>query len=174
MNHTTQPNGSKPKTRWSRAVIVVLIGGLLVGAGTTIFAHSRPGFLGGGHCGFGHADPDVAARRADFMTRFMLSEVDASEAQQAQITDIVKAAMNDLRSLRDGHFEGHKAIVELLSQPSIDRAALESLRAEQVQLAETASRRIAQALAEAAEELTPEQRAALIERMQRMHGAHHS
>ena len=175
MDDTIQPNRNKSKTRWRRVVLVVLIsGGLLVGAGATIFAHGTPGFLGGGRCAFGGADPETAARRTDFMVRFMLSEVDASEEQQAKIAGIVKMAMSDLRPLRDGHAAGHKAGAELLSQPSVDREALESLRAEQMQLAETASRRIAQALADVAEVLTPEQRAALVERMQRMRGAHRS
>jgi len=174
VNDPIQSNGNKTKTPWRRVVLATLIGGLLVGAGAKIFAHGTPGFLGGGHCGFGQADPETAARRAEFMVRFMLSEINASEAQQAKIADIVKAAMSDLRPLRDKHFEGHKAGAELLSKPSIDRAALESLRAEQMQLAETASRRIAQALADAFDVLTPEQRAALVERMQRMRGAHHS
>jgi len=171
VNDTIQSNGNKSKIPWRRVVLAVLIGGLLVGAGAKIFAHGTPGFLGGGYCGFGQAGPE---RHAEFMTRFMLSEINASEAQQAKIADIVKAAMSDLRPLRDKHFEGHKAGAELLSKPGIDRAALESLRAEQMQLAETASRRIAQALADAFDVLTPEQRAALVERMQRMRGAHHS
>jgi Spy/CpxP family protein refolding chaperone len=155
-------------------VLAVLIGGLLVGAGAKIFAHGTPGFFGGGHCGFGQANAETAMRHAEFMVRFMLSEINASETQQAKIADIVKAAMSDLRPLRDKHFEGHKAAAQLLSKPSIDRAALESLRAKQMQLAETASRRIAQALADAFDVLTPEQRAALVERMQRMRGDHHS
>lgn len=173
MNEKIQSNGNKSKTPWRRAVLATLIGGLLVGAGAAIFAHGTPDAFGRGHCGFGQADPETATRRAEFMTRFVLSEINTSETQQAKIVDIVKAAMNDLRPLRDKHLEGHKASGELLSKPSIDRAALESLRAGQMQLAETASRRIAQALAEAAEVLTPEQRAALVERMQQMRGAHH-
>jgi Spy/CpxP family protein refolding chaperone len=172
MNDTTQPNGNKPKSRWRRVALVTLLGGLLIGAGAKIFAHARPAFLGGGHCGFGAADPETAAGRADAMVRVLLSTVDASDEQRAKIADVVKAAMNDLRPLRDKHAEAHKAGAELLSQPSIDRTALESLRAEQMQLAETASRRIAQAMADAVEVLTPEQRAALIERMQQMRSAH--
>ena len=46
----------------------------------------------------------------------------------------------------------------LLTQPSVDRAAIEAFRAEQIALADAASKRIAQALADAAEVLTPEQR----------------
>jgi Spy/CpxP family protein refolding chaperone len=45
-----------------------------------------------------------------------------------------------------------------LTAPTIDRTAIERLRAEQIGLAETASKRIAQALADAADVLSPEQR----------------
>jgi Spy/CpxP family protein refolding chaperone len=48
--------------------------------------------------------------------------------------------------------------VTLLTAPTIDRTAIERLRTEQMGLAESASKRIAQALADAAEVLTPEQR----------------
>ena len=46
----------------------------------------------------------------------------------------------------------------LLLQPSVDRTAIESFRAEQIALADTTSKRVAQALADAAEVLSPEQR----------------
>ena len=57
-----------------------------------------------------------------------------------------------------------------MSAPVIDRAALEQIRASQLQLAEQLSLRITQALADTAEVLTPEQRAALAERIQRRMG----
>jgi Spy/CpxP family protein refolding chaperone len=47
---------------------------------------------------------------------------------------------------------------ELLIQPKVDRAAIEAFRAEQLALAEAASKRLAQAVGDAAEVLTPEQR----------------
>ncbi len=55
-------------------------------------------------------------------------------------------------------------------EPSVDRAALEALRADQLQMAEQASRRFTQALADAADVLTPEQRKQLAERAGRWHG----
>jgi Spy/CpxP family protein refolding chaperone len=45
-----------------------------------------------------------------------------------------------------------------LTAPSIDRSAIERLRAEQMGLADTASKRIAQAVADASEVLNPDQR----------------
>jgi Spy/CpxP family protein refolding chaperone len=48
--------------------------------------------------------------------------------------------------------------LSLLTAPSVDRSAIERLRVEQMGLADTASKRIAQALADASDVLTPEQR----------------
>jgi Spy/CpxP family protein refolding chaperone len=48
-----------------------------------------------------------------------------------------------------------------LRQPKTDRAALEALRAEHLALADDVSKRLAAGLADAADVLTPEQRAKL-------------
>ena len=53
----------------------------------------------------------------------------------------------------------------LLTQPTVDRAAIEALRAEQMALADEASKRFAQAVGDVAEVLTPEQRRKIDERV---------
>jgi Spy/CpxP family protein refolding chaperone len=58
---------------------------------------------------------------------------------------------------------------ELFSASSIDRTAIEKLRAEHIGLAETATKRIAQAIGDAAEVLTAEQRRTLVERIAAWH-----
>jgi len=72
--------------------------------------------------------------------------------------------------MRDRMRDARLQAVALLSQPSIDRAAIEALRANQLQLAEQASKRFTQALADVADVLTPEQRKQLAERMRRWRG----
>ena len=94
----------------------------------------------------------------------MLSHINASVEQKAKVADVTKAALKELWPLREQHRAARTRAVELLAQPSIDREALEQLRATQVQLADTASGRVTQALADAAEVLTPEQRSQLAER----------
>jgi Spy/CpxP family protein refolding chaperone len=52
----------------------------------------------------------------------------------------------------------------LLAAPTIDRAALEQARVARMQVEDARSRRIVQAMADAAEVLTPEQRTKVAER----------
>ncbi len=126
--------------------------------------------------GFGHhgrGDWGSNPERAEKMVGRMLSRVDATEAQKKKVADIVKTALGDMKAIRDRHRDGRRATAELLSRPTIDRNALEVLRAEQIRLADEASKRMSAALADAAEVLTPEQRAKLAERMKsRMEGRH--
>ena len=56
----------------------------------------------------------------------------------------------------------------LLTQPSVDRAAIEALRVEQMALADAASKRFTQALGDVAEVLTPEQRRKIDDRLTEM------
>jgi Spy/CpxP family protein refolding chaperone len=92
------------------------------------------------------------------MTKHMAIELDATSEQQGKIASIAKAAVADLRPLREKAQAARTQAVTLLTAPTIDRTAIERLRTEQIALAETASKRIAQALADAADVLNPEQR----------------
>ena len=89
------------------------------------------------------------------MLKHLYVEVDATDAQKQQLAPIVKAAARDLLPMRDRMRDARMQAVALLSQPTVDRAALEALRANQLQMAEQASRRVTQALADAADILTP-------------------
>jgi Spy/CpxP family protein refolding chaperone len=105
------------------------------------------------------------------MIERMLDRVDATDEQRTRIRAIFEAARNDLSNLREERRAAMGDLVELLQAPTLDRAAIEGKRAQRFATLETASKRMTQALADAAEVLTPEQRrivAALIEdRMER-------
>jgi Spy/CpxP family protein refolding chaperone len=96
--------------------------------------------------------------RIDRMTKHMAIELDATADQQAKIAGIAKSAITDLRAMREKAQAARAQAVSLLTAQTIDRTAIERLRTEQIALAETASKRIAQALADSAEVLNPEQR----------------
>ena len=81
---------------------------------------------------------------------------------------IFEAAATDLNPLRQKRRDNRKQIGEALASATIDRAKIEALRADQMKLADGASKRLTAALADAAEVLTPEQRAELGRRMERM------
>ena len=57
--------------------------------------------------------------------------------------------------------------IDTLAAPTVDRAKLETLRADQMKLAETATKRVTDAVADIADVLTPAQRAELGQRVER-------
>jgi Spy/CpxP family protein refolding chaperone len=104
------------------------------------------------------------------MLKHLYVEIDATDEQKQRLAPIVKQAAKDLLPMREKMRDARKKAVELLTQDSIDRVAIETLRAEQIRFAEQASSRVAQALADAAEVLTPAQRKELAGRISRWHG----
>lgn len=122
-----------------------------------------------GH-GFGihqQLDSEAAMRRAEAGINRVLSRVDGTPEQKARIAEIAKAAIKDLQPMRDTFRASRDKLAAALKAEKVDRAAIEQLRAEQLALGEAASKRASQALADAAEVLTPAQRATLVDRWQR-------
>jgi protein CpxP len=168
--------------RLRRFVVVsaLLLTGGLIGAFATTASH---GFGPGGHHGipagwyyFGGDDRPGGwggGPRAFFPGRIerrverVLHNVDATSEQQKKITATFQKAADDIFALRAQHLEGRKQIREALAAPTIDRARIDSLRTEQMKLADTAAKRLTDALIEAAEVLTPAQRAELSNRVER-------
>src|SRR5882672_8096654 len=168
-------NTEKRRSFFKRAGIATLIGGVAAGLGIKAFAQD------GGRCGWhrsgfaaGPLDPAAADEHLDRMLEHVYVEIDATDEQKQRLAPIVKQAAKDLLPLRERMHDARRKALELLTQDSIDRAAIETLRAEQLQLAEQASTRLARALADAAEVLTPAQRKELALRVERhRRGWHH-
>ena len=140
---TPQP---APRRRWPIIATVALAAALTGAAASHAlsqqgFGHGpwgHSGFMGGGGFAHGRFDPARTEDRPD--------------------RAITKDAVKDLIPMREKAVAARERAHTLLTQPSVDRAAIESFRAEQVALADAASKRITQALGDAAEVLTPEQR----------------
>lgn len=136
------------------ALAAAITGGLTTRAVTQGFG---PGWHGPG---FMRA-PLTAAEiedKADRGIRHAAIELDATSEQQEKIRAIAKAALKDLLPMREKAKAARERVSTLLTQPTIDRGAIEAFRAEQMALADAASKRFAQAVADVSEVLTPEQR----------------
>ena len=131
--------------------------------------HGHGGWHGGGFMG---GRGPMSDERVEKMVKHFGVEVNATPEQTAKLTDIAKAAFKDLRPLREKAREARRRGMELLAAPTIDRAAIERLRVEQIQAADAVSKRMSQAFADAAEVLTPDQRKKVAERMQKRHERH--
>jgi Spy/CpxP family protein refolding chaperone len=178
VNRTPEPSTPAPGPsrrrffRWAAITVTVAVAALATGVGIKAYAHGWGG--GGGHRGgfmHGPMDPAQLDQHLDRMLKHLYVEIEATDAQKQALAPIVKAAARDLLPLRDKHRASHGQLATLLTQPTVDRAALESLRASQLVLAEQASKRLAQALADVADVLTPEQRKGIAEHMARRHGS---
>lgn len=172
---TPQPSNSaeaNPRRRFfRRAAIATVIAGLASGIGLKALAQAgghggwfRSGFMGA------PLDPAVLDEHLDRILKHLYVEIDATDAQKQRLAPIVKGAARDLLPLRARMHDARRQAVELLSGESVDRAALEALRADQLRLADQASKRFIEALADVADVLTPEQRKQLADRIGRWHG----
>jgi periplasmic protein CpxP/Spy len=186
---TDHPNpSSAPASRvasfWSsRGLLITLIlvlalglAGVFVGQAVSQDQGSRP-WHGGWHHGGGFmdgpADPAAIEEHADRAVRHLAIEIDATAEQQDKLRAIVKAALKDLLPLRDQLRAGHEQAHDLLTQPTIDRAALDRFRSEKLALLDRASKRITEAIGDAAEALNPEQRQKIGEFLARRGGHWH-
>lgn len=145
------------------ALIVGLVAGAVGGYIGKSFAQGGPSHYGhfghfGMHRASASADPARMNEGIDRMVRHFAVETDASPAQQEKLSAIVKSAAADMAPIHDKLQAARKQAIELMKGDKVDRAAIERLRIEQVQLADTVSKRITLALGDAAEVLTPQQR----------------
>ncbi|HEY7238758.1 MAG TPA: Spy/CpxP family protein refolding chaperone [Burkholderiales bacterium] len=139
-----------------RAGLFALAGAALAGFGARAYAQG----------GWRRGEP-LSDAQLDRMLRHLYVEIDATEEQKQRLAPIVKDAAKDLAPLREKFRATRAQAIELLTQDRIDPAAIESLRAEKMRLADEASRRFSRALSDAAEVLTPEQRKGLAQRFER-------
>lgn len=153
--------------------LAALVGGVLLVGGVTAKAFSHGffhhgGFRGGHHMSFmsgGPIDPARMDERIERGIKHFAVEADATPDQVQKLTAIAKAAARDLLPMREKMQAARKQAVELMTGASIDRAQIEKLRTDKLADMDAVSKRMTQAMADAAEILTPEQRKKLADRM---------
>jgi uncharacterized membrane protein len=168
-------NGGWARLRWIGAG---LVGGLLAG-GASVWAVSSDDFHGGGFMGRRHfmhrlhgggpVDPEAAREHVKMGVSWALAYVDATPEQEQKVQAIAQDCLGDLLPLRDAHQANRKALHAALSGAAVDREALEQARRAEIKLADQASARVAQAVADAADTLSPDQRAKLAQAVHRFH-----
>jgi Spy/CpxP family protein refolding chaperone len=142
---------------WFILILVALISGFGGVAVAKAFQFRHAHFWGGPK--MMHPTNIADAREmAGWMVRRLSGHIKATPAQKTKLTEIAKATVKDLFPLREKMIASRRQAIELLRQPTIDREAIEKLRAEKIQHIDILSRRLAKAIGDAAEVLTPEQR----------------
>lgn len=165
-NANKAPRGASP---WRRVAIAGAIAVVAMGVGAAAATNGASTFYGPAmHVAMGSGGMGFAERRFDRM----MTEIEASDEQADRLRDIFEAARDDLMPAKADFHAFRDELASLISQPRIDRAAAERMRAERVEAIDEASRRMTEAFIEAAEVLTPEQRVALVEKFEerRWHG----
>ena len=150
--------------KFRRITLATLLGGVAAGAGFKALGYGRR---------HGPIDPADIDKHLDRMLKHFYVEIDATPEQKRALEPIVKRAARDLLPMRERLHAGRREALELLAQEHLDPAAIEALRARQLQLADEASRRLTSALADAAEVLTPAQRKELAAHLARRHARWH-
>jgi Spy/CpxP family protein refolding chaperone len=107
----------------------------------------------------------------DHVLKHLYVELDATDAQKAQIGPLVKQAVSDLQPMHAQLGLAHAHAMQALTQDPVDRASLEAARVEHLQLAEQASKRFTQLIADVGDVLTPAQRKALSDHLAKMHAS---
>jgi Spy/CpxP family protein refolding chaperone len=171
--HASTAVAPVPRTRRGRTMLfatliaatAIITGAAVTKAFSDPFAFG-PGWHGArGHWGSVRLDPAQIEDRADRMVRHLSIELDATNEQQEKLRGIMRGMLKDVVPVRDKADAARQQARELLTATTIDRAALEKLRADQIALADSVSKRITQALGDAAEILSPEQRRKLADRI---------
>lgn len=152
-----------PKTRMGfpwRAVVATAA--LALAGGVMQVAQAMPeggmGRHGMGHHGMGPGGHGPVMGRA-------LDAAGASAEQRAKIQEIMKAAREDVRKTREASGDLRGQMRQLMNATTIDARAVEALRQKMLAQHDAVSKRMTQAMLDAAAVLTPEQRQKLSEQM---------
>ena len=164
MTRTTITTAPTARRRGLAVLLATLLAGsLAVGAAGPAFARGDQPM----------GDPARAQERIGKGVDRALSKTDATADQKKKITEIVQAAMKDMKPFRDQRVENRKALEAAMEAPTLDAARIEQLRGEQMKIADASSKRFTQALVDAGNVLSPAQRQAFFKAWNERHGRRH-
>jgi periplasmic protein CpxP/Spy len=170
MTTSAESGNTTPPRRsiFSRMTLVAFVAGAALAGGIAAVAASGVGGMHHGMMDGSHSAADVSAH-VDHVLKHLYVEIDATDAQKAQITPLVNQAVADLLPMHAQLQAAHEQAFQALMQNTADRTALEAARVAHLQLADQASKRLTQLLADVDDVLTAAQRAALADHLKRMH-----
>jgi protein CpxP len=99
----------------------------------------------------------------------LLDDANASDLQRTQIKQIVGKAQSDLKALHAESKGLHEQGLKLWAAPKIDAGAAEKIRQQMQAHHDKVSKRLLQAMLDAGNVLTPEQRALVAKQMEKHH-----
>jgi periplasmic protein CpxP/Spy len=163
-----------------RLVMLGMVLTLLAAIGVSAWAQTAPpasqstpgmhaGRHHGGMGGGGHGMMGGSPERMGRMIDRMLDGVNASDAQRAQIKQIVAQAAVEMKGQAATARDLRRRGMEVFTAPAVDANAAEQVRLQTLQLHDQMSRRMTQAMVAAASVLTPEQRAQIGARLKDRH-----
>ncbi len=170
--HERHCHGGHRGRCFGKVLGVMLVFGLGFFAGKSYACETGWGHHGGPEAFMSGKPMDVEQMNkfADKRLQHMLDDVKANDEQKAKTFAIVKASLEKGAPLAEKLRDNHVQLRKLMSAASIDKVAIEALRAEQIKLVDETSKLMTQTLQDVAEVLTPEQRAKLAEKMEKRHG----
>ena len=151
----SKENLAQPARRLGKRSLVALgIAAVLAGAVGIAWATGvAPGVMGHGFCRSGMGRDFV-----EFRIQKMLKQVNASDAQDQQIMAIVDGLFAKHQAMAGIHQQLHQQLLAAVTGPTVDRAAVEAVRAQAVARIDEATKDLAKAVGDIAEVLTPAQR----------------
>lgn len=154
----------------NRYTVVAFVAGAAVTAGAAALAQGIG--MGAFHHGLMMSGTHTAAEMSehvDHVLKHLYVEIDATDAQKAEIGPLVKQALSDLMPLHAQAQTAHEQFFQALTQTTVDRNSLEAAREAHIQLAEQASKRIVQLVGDVGSVLSSTQRQALATHLQKLH-----
>jgi Spy/CpxP family protein refolding chaperone len=178
-----QSLATPPRPTWRKRLLqgAIFSAVLATGVAAVQLLPMQSAFAAGGLAamhgpGPGPFGADLRERHGAMMqehVRLVLNDIGASDAQKAKIDGLLRQAMDDQHADMERAHADFRLLKDLLAAPTIDIAKVNTVRAEQDQLALQTSRRLTDTALAVAQQLTPAQRQKLGAHLDELFARHH-